>query len=218
MIKIGKKAVTMKGLETGKEKIQRICDAIRTETLEPAKQEAGELIENAHLQAEEILKKAEKKAEDLIKNAKEQIAEKEKVFQSSLQLASRQGVEVLKQKIETKLFDQTLSELVTKEMSESKFIAHIIESFMKAMVEKGIDEDFVAVIPKDVPPRTINSLLTKEILEKLQGKSVIVGDFDGGAKIQMKGKHLTIDISDSTVKELIARYIHRDFREMIYNS
>ncbi len=208
----------MKGLETGKEKIQRICDAIRTETLEPAKQEASELIENAHLQADDILKKAEKKAADLIKSAKAQIGEKEKVFQSSLQLASRQGVEVLKQKIEEKLFDQTLDELITKEMKEPKLIAHIIDSFMKGMIEKGLDEDFVAVIPKNITPRSINSLLAKEILEKLQGNSVTVGDFNGGAKIQMKGKHLTIDISDATVKELIARYIHRDFREMIYNS
>lgn len=207
----------MKGLETGKEKIQRICDVIRTETLEPAKQEANEIIENANLQAAEILKMAEKKSADLIRDAKDQIAEKEKVFQSSLQLASRQGVEVLKQKIEEKLFDQTLSNLVTSEMKEPNLVAHIIDSFMKAMIEKGIDEDFVAVIPKNITPRAINSLLAKEILEKLQGKSVVVGDFDGGAQIQLKGKHLTIDISDSTVKELIGRYIHRDFREMIYS-
>lgn len=207
----------MKGLETGKEKIQRICDVIRTETLEPAKQEANEIVENAHLQAVDIIKKAEEKASDLIQNAKDQIAEKEKVFQSSLQLASRQGVEVLKQKIEEKLFDQTLSDFVSSEMKEPKLIAHIIDSFMKAMIEKGIDEDFVAVIPKEITPRTINSMLAKEILEKLQGKSVVVGDFDGGAQIQMKGKHMTIDVSDRIVKELIGRYIHRDFREMIYS-
>lgn len=207
----------MKGLETGKEKIQKICDAIRTETLEPAKQEASELIENAHLQAAEILKNAEKSAAELIKKAKEQIEEKEKIFQSSLQLAARQGVEVLKQKIEEKLFDQTLDDLVRSQTNEPKLVAHIIDSFMKEMIEKGVDEDFVAIIPKEVSPRDINLLLAKEILEKLQGRSVVVGDFDGGAQIQIKDKHLTIDVSDTTVKELIARYIHRDFREMIYS-
>lgn len=207
----------MKGLETGKEKIQRICDAIRADTLEPAKQEASELIENAHLQAAEIIKNAEKRAEDLLKSAKDQIAEKEKVFHSSLQLASRQGIEVLKQKIEEKLFDQTLTEIINREMKEIKLIAHIVDSFMKSMIEKGIDEDFVAVIPKNITPRSINTLLASEILEKLQGKSVVVGDFDAGVKIQLKGQHLTIDISDSTIKELVGRYIHRDFREMIYS-
>lgn len=207
----------MKGLETGKEKIQKICEAIRTETLEPAKQEADELIENAHLQAAEILRNAEKNAAELIKKAKEQIEEKEKIFQSSLQLASRQGVEVLKQKIEENLFDQTLDTLIKNETTEPKLIAKIIDSFMKAMIEKGLDEDFVALIPKEISPRMINSLLGKEILERLQGHSVAVGDFDGGAQIQIKDKHLTIDVSNTTVKELIARYIHRDFREMIYS-
>ena len=38
----------MKGLETGKDKIQKICDALRKETLEPAKQEAREIVEKAH--------------------------------------------------------------------------------------------------------------------------------------------------------------------------
>lgn len=206
----------MKGLETGKEKIQKICDAIRTETLEPAKQEAREFVENAHLQAAEIIKKAEKKAAELISSAKDQIAEKEKVFQASLQLASRQGVELLKQKIEEKLFDQTLNGLVEKEMKEPKLIAHIIDSFLKTMTEKGIEDEFVAVIPKNITPRAINSLLGGEILEKLQGKSVVVGEFAGGAQIQIKGKHMTIDISDASVKELIAGFIRRDFRDMIF--
>lgn len=206
----------MKGLETGKEKIQKICDAIRTETLEPAKQEAGEIIENAHLQAAEIVKKAEKKAADLILAAAGQMEEKGKVFQASMQLASRQGVEVLKQKIEEKLFDQGLNDLVVGEMKEPKLIAHIIESFMKTMAEKGIDEEFVAVIPKEITPRSINALLGDQVLAKLASKSVVIGDFAGGAQIQMKGRHLTIDISDLAVKELIAGYIHRDFRDMIF--
>ena len=46
----------MKGLDTGREKIQKICDSLRKETLEPAKQEAREIIENAHMQASEIVR------------------------------------------------------------------------------------------------------------------------------------------------------------------
>ena len=48
----------MKGLESGKDKIQKICDALRKETLEPAKQEAREIVENAHMQASEIVTEA----------------------------------------------------------------------------------------------------------------------------------------------------------------
>jgi V/A-type H+/Na+-transporting ATPase subunit E len=207
----------MKGLETGKDKIQKICDILKSETLEPAKQEAREIVENAHLQAAEIVKEAQAKAELIRKAANQEMDEKGKVFQASLQIACRQGLELLKQKIEEKLFDQQLSELVLKEMAEPNFVAHLIDSFMKSMQEKGIEEEFIAVIPKSISPRSINLLLGEQILEKIQKQTVVVGDFAGGVQIRMKERQITIDITDATVRELIAGYIRRDFREMIFN-
>ena len=207
----------MKGLETGKDKIQKICDVLRSETLEPAKQEAREVIENAHLQATEIVREAQKKAEELIKKASGEMEERGKVFQASLQLACRQGLEQLKQKIEEQLFCKGLSDLVMQEMADPKVIAHLINSFMKAMEEKGIEEEFVAVIPKTISPRSINSLIASQFLERLQKQTVVVGDFAGGVQIQLKEKEITIDISDATVRDIIASYIRRDFRDMVFS-
>jgi V/A-type H+-transporting ATPase subunit E len=73
------------------------------------------------------------------------------------------------------------------------------------------------VIPKNISPRSINELLGKQVLEQLKHQSVVIGDFEGGVQIQLKGRRITIDISDATVRELIAQYIRRDFREMIFN-
>ena len=207
----------MKGLKTGRDKIQEICDVLKHETLEPAKQEAREVIENAQLQAEEILQEAREKANALIQSAKEEMEEKKKVFSASLQLSCRQGVELLKQKIEEELFDKSLSGLVSKEMKDPKVIAHLINSFMKAVEEQGIQEEFVARIPKEISPKSINALIAERSLEKLQKQSVELGDFSGGVKIQMKGSQVTIDMTDETVKELIARFIRRDFRDMLFS-
>lgn len=207
----------MKGLETGKDKIQKICDALRKETLEPAKQEAREIVENAHLQASEIVVDAKKKGEALLHKAEKEIEEKKKVFQSSLNLACRQGIENLKQKIEEELFDKELANLVTAEMAKPKLIVELLSSFMRAMEEKGVEEEFIAVIPKEISPRSINELLASRILEKLQNKTVTVGDFEGGIQIKLKGKQITIDISDSVVRELIAQYIRRDFRDLVFH-
>ena len=194
----------MKGLETGKDKIQKICDALKKETLEPARQEAREIVENAHLQASEIVHEAQKKARSLAQAAEKEIEEKKKVFQSSLNLSCRQGIEQLKQKIEGELFNKELSHLIAKEMADPKVIANLLNSFMKSMEEKGIEEEFIAVIPKGITPRSINDLLAARILERLHQKSVTVGDFSGGVQIQLKGKQITIDISDAVVRELIA--------------
>lgn len=207
----------MKGLETGRDKIQKICDMLKNETLEPAKQEAREVIENAHLQAEEILQQARQKEEALIQSAKENIEEKQKVFSASLQLACRQGIELLRQKIEKELFDKSLGELVLKETKDPKIIAHLINSFMKSVEEQGLEEEFVVTIPKDISPKSINVLIAERALERLQKQSVEIGDFLGGVKIQMKGRQITIDISDATIKELIAGFIRRDFRELVFS-
>ena len=147
----------MKGLETGKNKIQKICDVLRKETLEPAKQEAAEIVENAHIAASKILVDAQKKGQELLSLAEKEIAEKKKVFESSLQMACRQGIEQLKQKIESHLFNQELSSLVLKEMGNEKVIASILNSFLKTMEEKGIEDEFTALIPKTISPRSIAS-------------------------------------------------------------
>jgi V/A-type H+-transporting ATPase subunit E len=176
------------------------------------------MIENATLRAAEIVEEAQKKAQALIAAAKAEIEEKNKVFQASLQLACRQGIEMLKQKIEGQLFDVQLSEMIVKELTDPKLIAHLIEAFLKIMEEKGIEEEFVAIIPKTIQPRAINALLGSKILEKLQKETVVVGDFAGGVKIQLKGRQITIDISDATIKEILAQYIRRDFREMVFGN
>ena len=79
----------MKGLETGKNKIQKICDVLRKETLEPAKQEAAEIVENAHIAASKILVDAQKKGQELLSLAEKEIAEKKKVFESPREINQR---------------------------------------------------------------------------------------------------------------------------------
>lgn len=207
----------MKGLETGKDKIQKICDSLRKETLEPAKQEAREIIENAHMQASEIVSEAKEKAAEMIQAAEKEMEEKKRVFNSSLSLACRQGIEQLKQKIEKELFDQELTKLVASEMADPKLIANLLNSFMKAMEEKGIEEEFVAVIPKTVSARSITSLLASRVLERLENKTVVASDFAGGLQIQLKSRQITIDITDAVVRDLIAQYIRRDLRDLVFN-
>jgi len=207
----------MKGLETGKSKIEKICEVLRKETLEPAKQEAREIVENAHIQAASIVAEAKKRGESAIEAVEKEIEERRRVFQSSLQMACRQGIEQLKQKIELELFSKELSDLVLKEMGDPKVVGSILNAFMRTMEEKGIEDEFIAFIPKHISPRSISTLLAAQFLERLQGHSVVLGDFSGGVQIQLKGKQITIDITDEVVKELIALYIRRDFRDLVFN-
>jgi V/A-type H+-transporting ATPase subunit E len=208
----------MKGLETGKDKIQKICDTLRKETLEPARQEAREIVENAHIQASEVVAQAKERAAEMVAAAAKEMEEKRRVFHASLNLACRQGIEQLKQKIEKDLFNQELTAVIAKEMAEPKVIAQLLNSLMKSMEEKGIEEDFVALIPKGISPRSINELLASKVLEKLKNKTVVAADFAGGLQVQIVNRQITIDMTDTALRELIAQYIRRDLRDLVFNA
>jgi V/A-type H+-transporting ATPase subunit E len=206
----------MKGLDSGKNKIQKICDALRAETLEPARQEAREIIENAHLQAAELLREAREKTQSLVQEAERSVAQERNAFESSMQMACRQSIELLKQKIEHEILFAGLAEIVSTEMSDSQWIVQLIQGCLQILREKGIEEDLSVVIPRSLSPRAINSMLVQQFIEHLKEKSVVVGGFDGGIQIQLRGRQIVIDISDQVIRELIAGFIRPDFRELVF--
>ena len=206
----------MKELQNGKEKIQKICDILKSETLEPAKQEASEIVENAHMQAKEILANAREDAQKIIDEAYVKNQEKKRSFESSLHLASRQVIEELKQKIEKKLFDENLRILIVEETKKPEVIRDLIKVVIKGIEEEGLDIDLSAYIAKNVNARQINEMLSERVLNILRKGKVVIGDFEGGVKIKMHDSQITIDISDEALFGLIGNYIRRDFRDLIF--
>ena len=208
----------MKALDSGKDKIQKICDTLRKETLNPAKQEAAEIVENANLEAAQIVRDAQEQAKSLIEEAQSAIDQKKKALQSSLALAARQGIEQLKQKIEQELLFKELLEYVAKQLSDPKLISSLINNFMSSLEEKGIEEDIGVLIPSSISPRAVNSLLVRQFLERLEKQSVSIGDFSGGVQLKLRDRKITIDITDEAVRELLASYIRSDFRDLVFQA
>ena len=83
----------MKTLEKGQDRVKHICDVLRNNTIEPAKEEAEQVITEAHAEAERIIAAAEKEAQTKIQAAKDDIAQEQSVFQASLRQACKQGLE-----------------------------------------------------------------------------------------------------------------------------
>ncbi|NGX55813.1 MAG: V-type proton ATPase subunit E [Candidatus Anoxychlamydiales bacterium] len=207
----------MKDLLKGDDKIQKICDVIKKETLDPAKQQALKIIENAKIESKSIIKKANIESEKIINDAKKEIEKEKKIFDSALNLAARQGFDDLKQKIEKELFNKNLKDLIIENTKEPKIIANLINIIIKIIEEEGLDVDISAYIPKYTNPKAVNDFLIAHIKDKLREKEVILSDFEGGAKIKLHENEITIDMSNKALKELIANYIRSDFREKIFN-
>jgi len=208
----------METLDKAKDKVQKICDALKKETLQPAKQEAKEIVENAHMQKEEIIEEARKEAEKIHVAEQEERENRKKSFEAALNLACRQALEGLKEEIEKKLFQENLQTVVNEEMRKNDVIAKLINVVVQAIEEEGIDTELSAYIPAKISEKEINAHLLKKVIDKLKEKSVSLGDFYGGAKIEMKDEKITLDISDEAIRDLVANYIRRDFRDKLFAS
>ena len=206
----------MRSLEKGQDKIQKICDKLRHETLEPAEEEAQQILKEARKKAESIKAEAERHAEQLFKQARSQIEQERNVFHSSLQQAAKQTIEGLRQEIEHKLFNEELQHLLEGQLTDPKIVADIINGIVRAIEKEGLTTDLTAVVPRLVSPDDVSSLLFEGVRKRLKGKPLEVGGFAGGAQVKLHGKKLTIDLSDQAIKELIANYMRRDFRKLIF--
>jgi V/A-type H+/Na+-transporting ATPase subunit E len=206
----------MKTLDRGQDKIQKISDELRREVLEPAHAEARKIIDDAKARASEIIADGEDQVNKLIAGAKASVEQERNVFQSSLIQASRQSLEGLRQDIEHKLFNEELDQALQKHTTDPKVIGSLITAVVHALEKEGTAVDLSVFVPKTVPAREVNQYLTDNILQKIKDKSVQVGNFTGGAQVKLTDKKLTIDISEEALKELVAQYVRKDFRKLIF--
>lgn len=207
-----------KTLEKAPDKIQQICDLLKKETLEPAQLEAEAIIEAAQIQATTILEQAKIQAEELRVRARQEVERERAVFNSALSQAAKQALESLRQVIGKELFNPEMQKIVDSQTTDPKVVANIIQAIIVALEKEGIKADLSAIVPRTVTAKQINDLLGKAILERLKGHSVEVGSIAGGAQVKLHEKQLTLDISDTALKELLAAYVRKDFRNLIFQA
>lgn len=207
----------MKTLENENEKVNRICELLRKETLEPAEKEAIEIIKQAKHQADKIIQEARSQADQIVSIAQSQVAQEKKVFESSLYQGAKQGLEQLRQEIEGKLFHPQLEALVLNHVKQPSVVAQIIDALINGIKQTGISGDLKAYIPKDISKDKINQLLLEETVKQLGSHSVEVGNFEGGAQVKLMNKKMTLDMTDAALKELLIEHVRGDFRKYFFS-
>lgn len=203
-------------METGKDKVKKICDVLRRETLEPAQREAEEMLSNARQDAERMVEEARQAIQRMENEALQEIERQKTVFQSSLSQACKQAVESLRQSIEERLFNPGLMELIKEQMQDPNLIAQLVHAAVKAVEKEGLEANLSIYIPAAVPAKSVNALLGDAILKQLKEKTVLIGPLTGGIEVKLHKENMTVDISDAALKEIVANYIRKDFREMFF--
>lgn len=208
----------MKVLDKDDDKIQKICSVLRDETLEPAKQQAKEIRQKAEQEAAEIIKDGERKAAELMVQARQAMEHEKSIVQAALEHAGKQAVEMLKQDIERRLFNDELSRMVVDEMAKPRTIAQLIAALVVAVSKEGVATDLRALIPKSVSPKAVAAELVEEVLKKLKDRTVEVGQFAGGCQLRVEERKMVIDVSEDTVREMLGLYIRKELRQMIFSA
>ncbi len=208
----------MKSVDTGKEKVKKICEVLRKETLDPAKKEGDQIIAKARVDAEKIIEDAKRDASRIQTDAKKKIEEEWNVFQASMSLAAKKSISTLKQEVGKKLFNPELGQLIAEKMKDPKVVAGLIESIVSGIEKEGISGDLKAIISSAVSVDAVNKELAKGIIEKLKSKSVEIGGIEGGAQVKIVDQNLTIDMSDDALKALLASFVRDDFQALIFAS
>lgn len=203
-------------MDTGREKVKKICDVLRRETLEPARQEAEEIICLAKSQAAEIIETAKKEAEKINIQALQEIEKQRVVFTTSLHQAGKQAIEALKNEIEYKLFNPALSQMLNRPLSETKVVLNLIEAVIAALKKEGTDADLDVCIPPAISIKEINDQLIQYVGENVKSCAVSLGTMQGGITVRLGKENITIDITDQALKEWIYKYVRQDFRKILF--
>jgi len=205
-----------KTLEKSEDKLRKICDALRKDTLEPAQAEAAKIIADAHTKKERIIREGHQEIKESLQEARAEIEKQRNVFHSSLQQAGKQALESLRQAIEHDLFGYELQRIVEETSANPKLIAKLIEAIVEAIKKEGVETELSAVVAKSVSSKEVNHLIGERILGKLKEKGVTLGSFSGGVQVKLIDRKITLDITDHALMELLAGYVRKDFRNLLF--
>lgn len=208
----------MDTLERGKNKLGEICDILRKETLEPAQNEANQIIENAQLESQKIIEKAHIDAENLLEEARAKIAQEKKLFESSMALAAKQTFDQLKEKIQIQLFNDQLDHLSKSMMSESELVAQLIAAIINIIEKEGLGANLSVTLAKTIKPETVSQYLAVSAAEKVKKGAMTIETSNGDAKIVLQDQKMSVDISSDSLKSVLGSFLRDSFRNVLFKN
>ena len=205
----------MKKLESGQDQLQRICDLLRHDTLEPALSEARRIEADAQHAAQKLLDEAHKKAAERESASRQQIQREQEVFNQNLKQALKQAVELLRQEIEQSLFRSSLKAVLQQPLTQPDLMAKLVEAVIAAIRKEGLDAPLDVEIGNSMSRDQLTKALGPAVLKELEKGHIQTASFPAGLAIKIRGDDITVDLSEGAIREWLARFLRKDFREML---
>jgi len=204
----------MKHLDTGSDKIKKICDAIRHETLEPAKQQARVILEQASDQAAVIIKEARKQAEAILETAKRQHEKEKHIFESSMAHSAKLFKEKLKIEIEQHFLNRSLDSISNDLFDRSELVSKIVSALVHGFSSKALSGDLVLMLSEGLNKEDVVKHLASDV--KARMKEVTSSKAISGVVLKSVGENLRIEINEDQLTDALLDTLRSDFRKYFY--
>jgi V/A-type H+/Na+-transporting ATPase subunit E len=204
----------MKHLDTGSDKIKKICDAIRHETLEPAKQQARVLIEQASDQAAMIIQDARKQAEALLDAAKKQHEKEKHIFEASMVHSAKMFREKLRLEIETHFLSKSLDSISSDIFRSHEMAAKVVSALVSGFSNKSLSGDLCLILGQGLNKAEFVKHLSADVKSRMS--SVENSSALDGVVLKSIDDNLRIEIRQDQLTEALLDTLRSDFRKYFY--
>ena len=191
------KTLESEGVDAGRKAAQKIEAE--------AKQNADKIIAEGKLQAKQIIEKADSEAETIKAR-----------MTSSLELAARDSILMLREKISeqlTKLLQLNIEKALNNEETLVSILREVIPAYVKGSIDKQTTE---VNISSNLQGKVLDGAL-KELTKSLQGQNVELDINRSLAKagFEFKVEGSTIEVSTESVTEMLSEMIDPDLQKFL---
>ncbi|MDP8233790.1 MAG: hypothetical protein P9M06_03175 [Candidatus Saelkia tenebricola] len=187
-------------------KLEQLIETIKKDGVIEAQKQSGEIIEKATKEAALILKETKEKAGRIIRDAQEKAEDFRKTAEKSMQLASRDVILSLKEKIHA-IFDILLREKITEELKQD---------YLKDLILKVIENwspdgnNSWQVLVNDEDKEKLKFFLLKSFKEQARGEIEIktTSDVKQGFRLGLKDEEIYYDFSDESIAEALSLFVN----------
>lgn len=202
---------------SGEERLAAICQALRQETLSPAQQEAEAIILAAKREAEMLLESTRHEIEEMKKEAKKEIDREKALFHSSLKHASLQIVDSLKEELENILFQRGIDFLIKEQMQSTEQLVSLLSALTQMIEKEGLKSAPELWLGKTINKKAFLAALVKHALDTPSEERLSVGSFSSGFKMVIKDQHITIEVTEESLREILSSLLRRDLRKYLFH-
>ncbi len=199
-------------------KLQELTQKLYNEGVEKANEEADKILAEAKSEADKLKQIAEKDAQKIIADAEQKSVEIKKNVDAELNLAAKQTIRTVKQKITDVIVSKVIDEPVKKAFDDEEFVKEIIETVVKNWnSQKNETIDLSVLLPADLEKKFAKFFTAKSGKELNAKLELSFSDtIKGGFKVGPADGSYKISFSEEDFENFFKSYLRPKTIELLY--